>query len=371
MKILYTFRSLAVWGGIERVLVEKMNHLVCMYNYDVYMLTTGQGTHSVPYYLEEKVWLDDLGIQFHKQYIYSGFRRLWNERQRTRLFEKRLSEKIQQIQPDVIVCTTADPVYSIAKVKGCIPLIVESHSICLWTLGVKSFHQKYMAYLLKKGLKKVTCLVSLTEGDAKDWKKICSHVEVIPNIVHLNKGPIASLDNKRVIWVGRFDYQKCPLEVIKIWQMIYPQFPNWHLDMYGEGEQRYELENAVKHLNINIHIHEPTAFIFDAYRRCSILISTSTYEPFGLVLPEAMSTGLPVVAYDCPYGPADIIIDGVNGYLVKDRNEENFVYRVCCLIENESLRHRMGKNGIVSSQKYRASLIMPQWVNLFKEIVKK
>ena len=75
MRILYTFRSLAIWGGIERVLVEKMNHFVRTCGYDVYMLTTDQGDHIVPYHLENHVHLEDLSIQFHKQYRYSGFRR--------------------------------------------------------------------------------------------------------------------------------------------------------------------------------------------------------------------------------------------------------------------------------------------------------
>lgn len=369
MKILYTFRSLAVWGGIERVLVEKMNNLVSMYGYDVYMLTTGQGAHPVPYRLEDKVYLEDIGIQFHLQYRYRGLRRLWEGWKRTRLFEKRFSEKINKIRPDVIVCTTADPVYSIVKVKGDIPLIVESHSICSRTFGEKGIRQKYIAFLLEKGLKKVACLVSLTGGDAEEWRRKHSYVEVIPNIVHLNTGPFAPLESKRIIWVGRFDNQKRPMEIISIWKLVYPQFPDWHLDIYGEGEQQQVLENVALSLNMNIHIHKPTDKIFNSYIESSILVSTSLFEPFGLVLPEAMSCGLPVVAFDCPYGPADIITDGVDGFLIKNRDHHAFADRVCQLMEDEDLRHRMGLNGIVSSQRYRAALIMPKWISLFKILI--
>ena len=166
MRILYTFRSLAIWGGIERVLVEKMNHFARTCGYDVYMLTTDQGDHIVPYHLENHVHLEDLSIQFHKQYRYSGFRRLWDRWQRTRLFEKRLSERIRVIHPDVIVCTTADPVYSISKVKGEIPLVVESHSICSRTLDGKNIRQRLVAKLLLSGLKHAAYVVALTENDA-------------------------------------------------------------------------------------------------------------------------------------------------------------------------------------------------------------
>ena len=95
---------------------------------------------------------------------------------------------------------------------------------------------------------------------------------------------------------------------------------------------------------------------------------TSLYEPFGLVLPEAMSCGLPVIAFDCPYGPSDIITDGVDGFLIKNRDIEMFADKVCQLIENEELRRRMGKNGIISSQRYRADVIMPKWISLFEEL---
>ena len=86
MRVLYVFRSLAVWGGIERVLVDKMNYLVSMYGYEVYMLTTDQGAHPIPYSLEKAVQLEDLGINFHHQYRYNRFKRLLVARRQARHF---------------------------------------------------------------------------------------------------------------------------------------------------------------------------------------------------------------------------------------------------------------------------------------------
>ena len=105
--------------------------------------------------------------------------------------------------------------------------------------------------------------------------------------------------------------------------------------------------------------------------RSSMLLLTSVYEPFGLVMPEAMSCGLPVVAFDCPYGPADIITDGVDGFLVKNRDINEFADRVCQLIENKELRMRMGQATIKSAQRYRADLIMPKWKDLFEQLCRK
>lgn len=368
MRLLFIFRSLAVWGGIERVLVDKMNYLASVFGYEVYMLTTCQGDHPVPYHLDSAVHLDDLGIQFHRQYQYRGLRKILDGYERTRLFEKRLSERLLVISPDVIVCTTADPVYSIAKVKGKIPLIVESHSICSRTFGEKGLRQRYIAYLLKKGLKQASCVVTLTEGDAVEWRAFHPIVKVIPNIVHLNEGNISNLQNKRVIWVGRFDYQKRPMEIIKIWRQIHPVFPDWHLDIYGDGEQKQELQNAISSQYMNIHLHEPTNHIFEAYRNSSILVVTSLYEPFGLVIPEAMSCGLPVISYDSPFGPASIISDGIDGFLVQNNNQEMFINRMFRLMHDEPLRLLMGMNAIESSKRFSSDIIMSKWETLFSEL---
>lgn len=368
MKILYIFRSIAVWGGIERVLVDKMNSLASMYGYQIFMLTTDQGTHPVPYPLGKEVYLEDLNIQFHHQYRYSGIKRLMVARRLACLFEQRLLDHLKVIKPDVIICTTANyvDINILVKIKGEIPLVIESHSICSQTLNQKRFRKKYANLMFRRGLAKSDVLISLTEGDAADWRRIHSNVKVIPDIVHLNKGRKSSYNHKRVIWVGRFDYQKRPIEIIKIWEKVYPQFPDWHLDIYGEGEQWQELEDTVTSTNMNIHIHHPTDCIFEVYRRSSILVSTSLFEPFGLVIPEAMSCGLPVVAYDCPYGPSTMISDGNNGFLVDNNNRSLFAVKLSLLMSDMSLRQKMGQVASCSVHQFSAERIMPMWKELFE-----
>lgn len=373
MRVLYVCRSLAYWGGIERIMADKMNYLVTMYDYEVYMLTTDQGKHPIPFQLEKNVCFEDLGICFHQQYRHYGLKRLLILKKKVGVFKQRLLEHIMTIRPDVIVCTTANwlDINILVKIKGTIPLIVESHSIYQRTLVKKGLSNRLAYFMFRKGLSKAQVIVALTEDDAIKWRMIHPHVEVIPNLVHMNRSIAAPLENKRVIWVGRFDYQKQPMEIIKIWQQIFPKYSDWCLEIYGEGEQRQELEDTAMALDMNIHIHQPIERIFDAYRESSTLVSTSLFEPFGLVLPEAMSCGLPVVAFDCPYGPADIITDGVDGFLVRNRNIEEFADRVCLLISDASMRRKMGQMGIQSSKKYSVEEIMPMWKTLFERIYKK
>ena len=371
MKVLYVFRSLAVWGGIERILVEKMNYLSQVYGYDVYMLTSDQGNHPVPYHLDDNVHFEDLNIRFHQQYQYPFFRRLWVARQLKKQYEKCMSERINQIRPDIIICTTADHIDSLGKLKGSIPLVVESHSICLRTIedGQNWLRRKWYRYHFLKALSKVDVVVALTEGDAVEWRKVHPNVVVIPNLVHLNDGAVSTLENKRVIFIGRFDYQKRPMEMIRIWEKIHPLHPDWQLDIYGEGVEQRELEDLARSSGMNIVVNSPIEHIFDCYRESSIMVSTSLFEPFGLVIPEAMSCGLPVVAYDCPYGPANLIMDGENGFLIKCGNMDAFAEKVCLLMNSLELRKKMGIAGTITSRNYEPSHIMPLWIDLFAQLL--
>jgi len=371
MRILYLFRSLAVWGGIERILTEKMNWLADVAGNEVFMLTYDQGTHPVPYELSSRVVLEDLDIRFHQQYRYSGLHRLWDGWQRMRLFSRRLTEKVQKIRPDVIVCTTADPVGVIARVKGSVPLVVESHSICLYTFPRQDFRQRRKSALLERGLRRAACIVALTDDDAHQWQRLFHNVRAIPNMVHLNDGAVADLTCRRVIFVGRFDYQKRPLDIISIWQRVYPRFPDWHLDIYGEGEQQRLVDDEARRLGMNIHVHRPTADIFGCYRKSGLLVSTSLFEPFGLVIPEAMSCGLPFVAYDCPYGPRVFAAGGNCGSLVAMDDAEGFADSMCRLMGDEALRRQMGERALRLSRSYTAERVMPQWQELFRSLSSK
>ena len=120
---------------------------------------------------------------------------------------------------------------------------------------------------------------------------------------------------------------------------------------------------------MNIVIHQPTEHIFDCYRESSILVSTSFFEPFGLVIPDAMSCGLPVVAYNCPYGPSGIIRDGVDGYLIKSGDLNEFVSKVCLLMNSIDLRRKMGAAGHVSSSRFENCRIFTSWKQLMNQLM--
>ena len=369
MKIVYVFRSLAVWGGIERILVDKMNWLVA-HGYEVMMITADQGQHALPYEMDSRIEYVDLNICFHHQYRYRGVRRLVDMWQRQRRFERQLKECLDRAHPDVLVCTTANYVDTLVRQKGCIPLVVESHSISRQLVDTGRF--RYLRRMwLRNSLRKADVLVALTEGDAADWRQYLGRVVAIPNMVHVPDRPKrSSLMARQVIFAGRLAAQKQVDHVLTIWQKVHQRHPDWTLAVYGEGERREWFVAEVARIHAGIEVHPPTEQIFECYAASSMLMLTSLFEPFGLVLPEAMSCGLPVVAYDCPYGPRAIITDGEDGFLVEPQHTNAFADRLCQLIEDGGLRQRMGCKAVESAQRFDAQHVMPQWAELFQKLTK-
>lgn len=373
MRILYVTDALAVWGGIERVLSDKMNNLVREYKYEVYVVTADQGSHPIPFPLDERIHVKDLGIRFHQQYRYHGIQRIMKYRELERLFRNRLKSFILGIKPDLISCIRDGYASAVLSMNLSIPVIFESHAMYRDVVFENStLMHRFITYWKRRKLRNLDRLVALTQGDADDWHQVCKNVCVIPNVVHLNEsGNYSHCNAKKAIFAGRFDVQKDFGTLLKIWALVQQRHPEWNLNVYGNGELKPIFEELVAERKLNVIIHPAVPDVMDRYKESSMLLMSSLYEPFGLVLVEAMSCGVPVVAFDCPYGPGDIITDGMDGFLVEDRNIEGFANRVCQLMEDEHLRQRMGKAAILSAQRYNAETIMPQWERLFTHLSNK
>ena len=371
MRILYFNDAWAIWGGLERVLIDKMNYLADDEGYEIYTITYNQGNHPLPYPLSPKIVHCDLNVWFHHHYRYRGFKRIYFRYKLQNMLVKRLQSEIEEIKPEVIVCPRIDLIGFVLKAKGSVPLVFESHSSCQWfSYEFKGLIWHVKRYCFKRQVEKAQMIVALTEGDAVEWRKLTPNVRVIPNVVHLNKSNVYSdCKAKSVIFVGRFSKQKDVGSLLRIWEIVHQRYPDWSLHIYGGyGEERDSLLAEIKKMDAGILVHDSTSDIIEKYKENSILLMTSLYEPFGLVLPEAMSCGLPVVAFDCPYGPADIITDGVDGFLIRQRNIEEFADKVCLLMDNHELCIKMGKAGIKSSLRYDASRIMPLWKEHFEQL---
>ena len=290
------------------------------------------------------------------------------------LFVNRLRTYVNKVKPDIVLTARTEMISGIVAAKGNVPFVFESHSSYIAHRYLSNgFFHLVKSEFLNRNVKHANMVVTLTNGDAFEWGKVTKNVCVIPNVVHLNDNmSFSDCKNKIVIFVGRFSRQKDIGSLLKIWRVVHHRFPDWKLHIYGGfGEEQESIMNDIDKLNnINIKVYPPTSAIFEKYCESSILLLTSLFEPFGLVLPEAMSCGLPVVAFDCPYGPHDIIRDGIDGFVVGNRDINLFTEKVCQLMNSYDLRVKMGREGMLSSARYKEINIMPQWIKLFMSLKK-
>ncbi|HHT8110268.1 TPA: glycosyltransferase, partial [Escherichia coli] len=164
-----------------------------------------------------------------------------------------------------------------------------------------------------------------------------------------------------VIAVGRFTEQKNFNELIEIWHEA--NIPNWTLYIIGDGPNKRILEKAIAGMS-SIKMFKTTDEICNYYNAAKIYAMTSLYEGLPMVLIESQSFGIPSVAYDCPTGPAEIITDNVNGFLIPFKNRELFIQKLRKLTSDDNLSNIFSTNAIKNSRKYNADAIIHKWISL-------
>lgn len=230
------------------------------------------------------------------------------------------------------------------------------------------YYGYYKNLIIKKVRKiiysKIKRVVVLTNKDKEDFKKINVEAVVIYNPVNKNEdNQLSKLNSKKIISVGRLVEQKGFDLLIDSCVKVFEKFPEWHLDIYGEGPLKKELEEKIKKNNLcsNIFLKGTTSNIEEKYLESSLYVMSSRYEGFGMVLVEAMTKGLPCISFDCPNGPSDIIEDNVTGFLVEKENIDKLAEKIIFLIENEDIRKQFGKNGVKISEKFDKKNIIDKW----------
>lgn len=205
-------------------------------------------------------------------------------------------------------------------------------------------------------------VVSLTEGDAACWRKYVDNVSVIPNpLTHYNPQPVLQ-ESTRIICVGRLVQTKRFDRIIDAFSRIAKKYPKWSVDIFGDGELGGQLQKQIadQHLSGRVRLNKPTSAIYDEYQRSSFFVLTSDMESFGLVMVEAMSCGIPVVSVNCPFGPSEIIEDGVTG-LLAEMTVESLSEKIEWMITHPSERLEMGQKAHIAAARYEKDKVMREW----------
>ena len=375
-KIAYCIPLLNRASGMERVLTIKANYLVEKLGYDVtIILTDGKGEPSY-FPLSTKVKVIQLDIDIDSLWKYPIWKRFFLYKKRSRNYKKKLEACLNWLKPDITISLLRREINFINDLKDGSVKMGEIHfgrykyrelNISFLPSFINKWISSQWMKQLESKIKKLENFIVLTNEDATQWKGI-RNITVIPNPITICCQERSSCLNKQVIVVGRYTYQKGIDLLIEAWKMVIERHPDWLLNIYGTGDKTY-YENLANnlHLSESIVFHQETKNIIDKYLENSIYVLSSRYEGLPLVIMEAMSVGLPCVAFACPCGPKDIIHDGEDGIICEDGDIEQLANGICKLIEDENLRKRMGINAAKNIQRYTVDIIMQKWDRLFKE----
>jgi glycosyltransferase involved in cell wall biosynthesis len=356
MKILYISTRIDGSGGLQRSLSVRLNHLAKI-GYEIYLLTTNSENRPTYFPLDNRI------SHIERQNVSNLF-----------VYRKLIQTTYKEINPDLVIVTDNGlkgfliPYFISKSIK----IIYELHSTKeqLITDNNKFFGILGISkILIHTSSKKFSAFAVLSKKEAQKWN--LKNLYVIPNPITIPNSKQSSLQNKKVIFVGRLKLVKGVDFLLQIWDKVNQKHPDWTLEVYGEKFPEFDIQRAIneKGLGSSIFLHGPVSSIEEKYSDASIFLMTSRIEPFGLVLTEAMSCGIPCVSFDAPTGPSSIIENEHTGFLISCFDIELFSTKVIELIENENLRNQMGKNAKQSSEKYNQEKIMKQWLVLYKNLI--
>lgn len=379
MKIIYCTHSLCNPGGMERVLVNKVTYLVERLHWDISIVTTDQKGRPSFYPLPAGVRVTDLGINYSDDNVKSVTGKILGYLQKRRRHKRLLTSLLEREKPDIVVSLYPSESSFIPDIKDGSKKVLELHFCKYFRLqygrkGLLGIIDKWRTHQDERIVRRFDKFVVLTNEDKEYWGNL-HNIEVIPNAAMNMGGHFSDVANHRVIAVGRLDYQKGFDRLIQAWCYIQRdgRYQDWHLDIFGQGEWHEMLENMISERNLNdsIRLNNPTNQIGREYAQSSLIVMTSNYEGFGMVLVEAMACGVPAVAFDCKCGPRDIISDGENGLLVPNGDIPGLAGAMMKLMGDYELRRRMSVKARQVVDTYSEKAVMDKWVRLFTSLAVK
>ena len=180
------------------------------------------------------------------------------------------------------------------------------------------------------------------------------------------------MKTKKILTAGRLSYIKGYDMLIKAMPKVIEKYPEWRLEIIGEGSQQEVLEDIIKEENMrnNIRIKKFVNNLEEVMEEYSFFVMSSRNEGFGLVLAEAQAKGLPTISFDCKTGPNEIINNEKDGLLVESGNIEKLSDAIIKMIEKGEERVEMSKNAVENSKRFSIDKICTEWKQLFENIEK-
>lgn len=339
-------------GGTERVTSQLANLLINYYDITIISLKSGQ---NINFYVDERIDIIELrGISENKL-----VRRLFN------LIE--LNKHITNKNIDMFI--NVDITLSLYT----LPFRKRVKNISWEHFNFFSESNSRIRQLSRKISSRYSdAVVVLSDADLKNYQsnlKRYSNIRRIYNPIAFNKEVGGyNLNSKVVLSVGRLESQKGFDILLDAWKNV-SNDGSWVLKIIGDGSKKEELLAKISqnHIN-NVMISPFTNDIEKEYINSAIYVMSSRYEGFGLALAEAQSKGLPLITFDCPEGPAEIVGYGDYGILIENGNVQSLSNELSSLMNSVELREYWSNASLKGANRFNTQEILNEWINLFEEI---
>ena len=379
MKIIYCTHSTCNPGGMERVLLNKVTYLSQLPGWKVAVVTTDQNQRPPFYPFPEKVRMTDLGINYSEDNGKGAWKKITGYLRKRKEHKRKLTALLLKEKPDIVVSLYPSESSFIPDIKDGSKKVLELHYCKFFRLqygrrGLLGWIDKLRTRQDEQIVRRFDKFVVLTNEDRGYWGNL-PNIEVIPNAAMHVSDAYSDVMNKRVIAVGRLDYQKGFDRLVQAWQLVRHtgKFTDWKLDIFGQGEWREMLQQMIDkaELQDSVRLNRPTTQIGEEYVKSDMLVMSSNYEGFPMVMIEAMACGLPVVSFDYKCGPKDIIQPGINGLLVPHGDIQALADAMMKVMEDEAYRKMLSLNARKVVDTYSEQAVMSQWIRLFTSITAK
>lgn len=379
MKLIYCTHSTCNPGGMERVLLNKVTYLSQLPGWEVAVVTTDQNQRPPFYPFPEKVRMTDLGINYSEDNEKGAWKKITGYLRKRKEHKRKLTALLLKEKPDIVVSLYPSESSFIPDIKDGSKKVLELHYCKFFRLqygrrGLLGWIDKLRTRQDEQIVRRFDKFVVLTNEDRGYWGNL-PNIEVIPNAAMHVSDTYSDVMNKRVIAVGRLDYQKGFDRLIQAWELVQytGKFTDWKLDIFGQGEWREMLQQMIDkaELQNTVCLNRPTKQIGEEYVKSDMLVMSSNYEGFPMVMIEAMACGLPVVSFDYKCGPKDIIQSGINGLLVPNGDIQALADAMMKVMEDEAYRKMLSLNARKVVDTYSEQAVMSQWIRLFTSITAK
>ena len=374
-RMVYCTPALYFAGGMERVLTMKANYFAEHFGYDVTIILTDGKEKPIFYPLSDKVKVINLDIGFEELWTCSFLKKIFFYLKKQHLYKKLLNRELMRIRPDITVSMLRREINFINDIQDGSKKIGEIHINRAnfrnfeGNNAMKNLFSKFWMNSLLSKLQRLDRFVVLTEKDKEAWVEL-KNVCVIPNPLSFTSTRRSTLSEKRIIAVGKYCHEKGYDLLLKAWGIVQNRTTDWRLEIFGEGD-RTQYEEMVDTLNLDRHrciLNGRSSKIQDEFLNSSLSVCSSKFEGFGLVITEAMACGLPVVSFDCPWGPRAIISDGEDGMLVENGNVDKLAEALVLMIQNPKQRKAMADKAIENVQRFSIDQIAGLWKSLFESL---